>query len=147
MTRAATSPRQAKPNGAAESHPGDAIDPRLRAWIARSKDKAKVSDACKQTGEFRYPHSMSLSACTGGSAVDDCEAGWRANPLLGTRGRVAQHRAEHRVARTQPANLLSAILPGTGGISGRLAMDAREVRCACLLYTSPSPRDRTRSRM
>ena len=36
---------------------------------------------------------------------------------------------------------------GKDGVNEYIKKDGARRRCACLLYTSPSPRDRTRSRM
>ena len=46
----------------------------------------------------------------------------------------------------KPQNLvLRLVQHGSGKVSARLAVD--QILGHCLLYTSPSPRDRTRSRM
>src|SRR5664280_742817 len=62
-----------------------------------------------------------------------------------------EHRPPEPVAqvRVLPGALPGALLPGTlpGALPGaQLVAGIRAVR-SCLLYTSPSPRDRTRSRM
>src|SRR5665811_1231786 len=70
-------------------------------------------------------------------------------PLLVVLGRVDQDRlccreARHGDAERRAGDVVEAdrlALVDRGGIAAVLAADA------CLLYTSPSPRDRTRSRM
>ena len=43
--------------------------------------------------------------------------------------------------------IMDVVMPGTNGFQATRALSRDETTKDCLLYTSPSPRDRTRSRM
>ena len=68
--------------------------------------------------------------------------------LVQAAGVEGEHLDAGDVARDQVGqhHVLGAEAVGEGGW-GEFAFDALEQRDGCLLYTSPSPRDRTRSRM
>ena len=61
------------------------------------------------------------------------------------------HNAEHENNAQEPGGFGIGLLSGLliGGLAGAVAMLllAPQSGKSCLLYTSPSPRDRTRSRM
>ena len=72
------------------------------------------------------------------------------DPFLGEHDLMNQSRTITGSTSTQSVTWLHRHRAFSGGVLGRLeeaALSAQEAAGCCLLYTSPSPRDRTRSRM
>ena len=115
-------------------------------------DPTSFSDEHKQAAALRSLEYMGLTA---GTSLSDIEID---KVFIGscTNGRIEDLRAVARVVEGRKiANTVSAmVVPGSGlvkkqaeeeGIADILksaGFDWREPGCSCLLYTSPSPRDR-----
>ena len=67
--------------------------------------------------------------------------------LVGKFIQLADERINKGVARKAKGIFFLCFLVASGGVLGRLIGELGAVVSACLLYTSPSPRDATLSRM
>ena len=64
-----------------------------------------------------------------------------------TRDITERHQAQELLRTTQEQLMAAQKMEAVGQLSGGIAHDFNNLLMICLLYTSPSPRDRTRSRM
>ena len=65
----------------------------------------------------------------------------------GNRAKITGQEADDLYSPLEPLRAVGADLVYLGEVENKLLGDHRDWDRVCLLYTSPSPRDRTRSRM